>query len=430
MTEQAATTSDRTAPRSMGRLLGEERDFRRVYISQLISLGGDWFAIIPLLTLLPRLTGKGFWGALVLASDTLIFALLSPYAGTVVDRVDRRKLMIICDVVSAGLIGLLLLVRSDTTAWIAIAAIGGTAMAKAFYAPASQAAMPNLIPLADLPTANALGGAAWGVMLAVGAALGGLAAELFGTDWCFVIDAGSFLISAALIAAVRKPFGEEREKRHSSVRDDIRETVDYARADRRVIALLACKPGTAFGNGVLALFPLLAVQPFRVGGSGVGLLFGARGLGALIGPFVGRHFVRRNPDHLWRVLAASMMFYGVAYMTFAFTPWFPVALVLIVLAHIGASSNWNMSQFALQSSVPDRIRGRVFSADFMFGTLTLGLSQLLVGGLAEVLDPQWLAFGIAAAVFCYGIAWYGATAGVRAPIQVRAVDGRDQYGHE
>lgn len=407
------------APRSMGRLLREERDFRRVYISQLISLGGDWFAIIPLLTLLPRLTGLGIWGALVLAADTLIFALLSPYAGTVVDRVDRRTLMVACDVASAGLIALLLLVRSDSTAWISLVAIGGVAAVKAFYAPASSAALPNLIPLSDLPTANALGGAAWGVMLAVGAALGGLAAEVFGTDWCFAFDAASFLVSAALVASARKPFGEERSPKHTSVREDIRETVDYARADHRIIALLACKPGTAFGNGVLALFPLLALQVFHVGGTGVGLLFGARGLGALIGPFIGRHFVRRNAESLWRVLAFSICFYGVAYMAFALTPWFPVALVLIVLAHIGASVNWNMSQFALQSSVPDRIRGRVFSADFMLGTLALGVGQLLVGGLAEVLDAQWLAFGLAAVVFCYGIAWYAATASVRAPISVR-----------
>jgi MFS family permease len=401
----------------MGRLLREERDFRRVYLSQLISLGGDWFAIIPLLTLLPRLTGVGIWGALVLTADTLVFALLAPYAGTVVDRVDRRILMVTCDLVSAVLIALLLLVRSDTTAWISLVAIGGSAAAKSFYAPAANAALPNLIPTPDLATANALNGAAWGVMLAVGAALGGLAAELFGTNFCFGIDAVSFLVSAALVASARKPFSEARtEKRKAAVRADIKEAIAYARADRRVIALLTCKPGTAFGNGVLALFPLLALEVFHVGGFGVGLLFGARGLGALIGPFVGRRFVRRDADKLWRVLAVSISFYGVAYMAFALTSWFPLALTFVVLAHIGASVNWNLSAFALQSSVPDYIRGRVFSADFMLGTLTLGLSQLVTGALAEVFDPRWLAFGLAAVVFLYGGLWYAATAKAHTPL--------------
>jgi MFS family permease len=401
----------------MGQLLREEGDFRRVYLSQLISLGGDWFAIIPLLTLLPKLTHVGIWGALVLAADTLVFALLAPYAGTVVDRVDRRKLMVTCDLVSAALIAMLLLVRSDKTAWISLVAIGGAAAAKSFYAPAANAALPNLIPAPDLATANALNGAAWGVMLAVGAALGGLTAELFGTNWCFGIDTASFVISAALVASARKPFSELRkERRRSAVRADIQEAIAYARADRRVIALLTCKPGTAFGNGVLALFPLLGLRVFHVGGTGVGLLFGARGLGALIGPFVGRRFVRRDAGSLWQVLAVSISFYGVAYMAFALTSWFPLALAFVVLAHIGASVNWNLSAFALQSSVPDYIRGRVFSADFMLGTLTLGLSQLVTGALAEVLDPRRLAFGLAAAVFCYGAAWYAATAGARAPL--------------
>lgn len=417
----------------MGLLLREERDFRRVYISQLISLGGDWFAIIPLLTLLPALTGKGIWGALVLAFDVLIFGLLSPYAGTVVDKVDRRKLMVVCDLVSAAVIALLLLVRSDATAWISLVAISGVASAKAFYAPASNAALPNLVPRADLPTANALGGAAWGVMLAVGAGLGGLAAELIGVYWCFFLDAITFVVSAALVASARShPFNEDRtHERTPTAREAIRETIAYARADRRVISLLTCKPGTAFGNGVIALFPVLGPTVFGVGGTGVGLLFAARGLGALIGPFIGRSFVRRNSAWLWRVLGVSMAFYGVAYMAFALTRWFALALLFVVLAHIGASVNWNLSAYALQVAVPDRIRGRIFSADFMFGTLTLGLSQLVTGALAEVLDPRWLAFGLAACVFAYAGLWYSWSAGARAQLTAAdTVDAEPAYPKE
>jgi MFS family permease len=402
--------------RSMWRLVREERDFRRVYISQLISLGGDWFAVIPLLILLPKLTGTGVWGALVLAADTLVFALLSPYAGAIVDRVDRRRLMVGCDLVSAALVAMLLLVRSETTAWIALVAIGGVAAAKAFYTPASSAAIPNLVPREDLLTANALAGTAWGTMLAVGAALGGLAAEVFGTDWCFVIDAVSFLVSAGLVAAARSPFGEAREQRHTTVREDIRETVTYARADHRVLALVACKPGPALGNGVLALFPLLGDRVFGVGGTGVGLLFAGRGVGALIGPFVMRRFVARDESNLWWVLGASIASFGVAYMLFSVTPWFPLALALVVLAHMGGGANWLLSAYALQATVPDHIRGRVFSADFMMATLTLGLSQLVTGALSELLDVRWLTFGLATTVLLYSGMWYVATARLRAPL--------------
>src|SRR5437899_152048 len=70
------------------RVLRDERDFRRVYLATLVSLGGDWFAVVPLLTLLPKLTGSGLYGGLTLAADTATFALFAPYAGTVSDRVD------------------------------------------------------------------------------------------------------------------------------------------------------------------------------------------------------------------------------------------------------------------------------------------------------------------------------------------------------
>ena len=105
-------------------LLRREQDFRRTYLAQLIALGGDWFAVIPLLVLLPQLTGTGVWGAAVLAVDTLVFALVGPYAGTVVDRLDRRRVIVVANTVAGVAALLLVLVQTATTAWIALVAIG------------------------------------------------------------------------------------------------------------------------------------------------------------------------------------------------------------------------------------------------------------------------------------------------------------------
>ena len=131
-------------------LIRRNRDFRRVFAAELISLGGDWFAVIPLITLLPVLTGTGLWGGLVLAVDTAVVALLAPYAGTIADRVDRRTILIVSNLASAGSVLLLLFVRSAATAWVALVAVGAVAISKAFYVPASQAALPNLVdPVGD-----------------------------------------------------------------------------------------------------------------------------------------------------------------------------------------------------------------------------------------------------------------------------------------
>ena len=388
-------------------LLREEDDFRRVYIAQVISLGGDWFALIPLLTLLERLTGGGLWGGLVLAVDTAVFAILAPYAGTVADRFDRRRTMVVADFASAALVLLLLLVQSETTAWIALVAIGGVAAAKAFFTPASSAALPNIVPPADLARATVLGGAVWGTMLAVGAALGGLLALLVGARWCFALDAVSFVVSGLLLMRTTKPFSQPREKvSRVSVRADIRETVEFARGEPRVRALLACKFGVALGNGTLALFPLYATRVFSAGDLGTGLLYSARGVGALMGPFFMRRFVTRDPALLWPVLATSIGMFGLSYVGFAVAPVFVVGFLAVTLAHFGGGANWVLSTYGLQATVPDHVRGRVFSADYMLATLAISVSQVVAGVLSESVAVRTISAALGLVVLGYAVGWW------------------------
>lgn len=395
-------------------LLRRERDFRRVFVSELLSLGGDWFAIVPLLVLLPRLTGSGMWGGLVLAVDTALFAALSPWAGTIVDRLDRRTIMVTADVVSAALILLLLLVRSEGTAWIAIVALGGVAGAKAFYSPAASAALPNLVDREDLPTATVLNGATWGTMLAVGAGLGGLAATVIGPHWCFVIDAASFLLSGFLTWRTTRPFGEDR--RHvprAGVRADLRATVDYARSDHRVIGLLGCKAGPSIGNGAIAMYPVFVASVYGFDGDdvsgAVGILFAARGIGALLGPIVGRRVIARNERYLWSVLGAWMVVFGLGYMAFAVSTWLWLGAAIVVVAHLGGGGNWILSSYGLQTIVPDYVRGRVFSVDYMISTVVIALSQLTAGLLADRVDPRRVSFGLGSLVLLYAVGWLFAT---------------------
>jgi hypothetical protein len=212
------------------------------------------------------------WGAAVLAVDTLVFALVGPYAGTVVDRLDRRRVIVVANTVAGVAALLLVLVRSEATAWIALVAISVVAAAKAFSQPAGAAALPNLVDAADLPTASVLAGASWGTMLAVGAALGGLVAGTLGTTACFVIDAVLLLLAAGLTAATTRPFSDPaapvRERR--PVHQDVGEAVGYARRDAQVLSLLTCKSGPAFGNGALSLFPLYGAAAFGLGPLGIG----------------------------------------------------------------------------------------------------------------------------------------------------------------
>jgi MFS family permease len=394
-------------------LLRRNRDFRRVFLASLVTSGGDWFALIPLLALLQDITHGGLAGGLVLAADTAVFALLSPYAGTLADRLDRRRIIVVCEALSAGLVLLLLVVEGRSTVWVAVLTIGGIAAAKSLATPASAAATPNLVPAEDLALANVMNGVAWGSMLAVGAALGGIATALFGTSTCFVIDAVSFVVSAVLVARCRVPFQKPREAgEHPGFRDAVREAVVFARSDRAVLALLAVKPAVAFANGALVLFPLLAVRVFDAGAAGIGLLYAARGLGALAGPLLlGRR--GRDGPAMWWVLAAGMTACGGLYVLVAAAPAFWVAVVLVALAHLGGGANWTISTYGLQRRVPDRVLGRISSADFMLVTLVIALNQVVAGLLSEQVGTRLLVGAFGGASVVYAVVWLTATRNLR-----------------
>lgn len=271
--------------------------FARMYAAQLVSFCGDWFATVALQALVLQLTGRPALAGLMFATQLLPIAVASPFAGVVVDRVDRRVVMVAADVVRAVLALGLLLARSDATLWIAFACTAAMSTLSAFFDPASSAALPNVVRDEDLPIANVLMGSAWGTMLAVGAALGGVVAATLGRDAAFIGDAASFGLSAVLLATIRVPFqATARGRAPITVAADIRETWRFARGEPRVASLLLVKAGFGLAGGVITLIPVLAVQVFRAGDAGIGWLMSARGAGALIGPFLFRRLFGTGED--------------------------------------------------------------------------------------------------------------------------------------
>ncbi|MET7877359.1 MFS transporter [Micromonospora profundi] len=385
------------------------RSFRNLFLAELVVFGADWFVMVPLLVLLPHLTGSGVWGALVLAVDTGIVALLLPYTGTVADRFDRRKVMIAANV--AALVGVLLLlgVRSAGTAWLALVAIGVVAVAKAFYSPAAQAALPNVLRPHELAAGNAVAGSAWGTMTVVGASLGGVLSSAAGPYVCFWVAGVGLAIAAGLATRIRRPLQAERDPELPVQRTwpAVREALGYIGHRPRVLALVTVKSAVGLGNGVLTVFPLLA-GVYGVGPLGAGLLFAVRGAGALVGPILMRR-VLTNRSWLLPGLAVSMSLYGLSYLGTSVVRWFPLVLLLVFLAHFAGGSNWVMSNFALQGEVPDRLRGRVFATDMMLATLAISVSQLAVALVVDVVDERVVLAGCGLVTVVYAIGWRIAT---------------------
>jgi MFS family permease len=395
-------------------LLRRNRDFRRLYVASLISLGGDWFLLVALFGLVLHVSGSAIAVALVIAVEDLMYFLLSPVAGVLADRIDRRRLMVGADLARAVVCLGFLLIRTDSLLWLAFVLLAVMASFSAAFEPASLAALPNLVDEEDLATANALSGSLWGTMLAVGAALGGVVAAVFGRDTAFILDAVSFLASAWLIWRIRRPFAEQRmAEDQPGVGEATVETIRYARKDHRVLALLAVKFGWGIAGGVLVLIPLLAHREYHAGDVGIGLLMAARGVGALIGPFIGRSALGPRDRRIFGAIALALAVFGLGYTVLGLVPGLLLAMPTVALAHVGGGAQWTLSSYGLQRIVPDRIRGRIFAFDGMLVTLTFGLSSLLTGWLAESFGPRVTAVGMGAVAIGWAAVWSLLTTDVR-----------------
>jgi MFS family permease len=385
------------------------RDFRRLFAAELVVFGSDWFVMVPLLVLLPQLTGSGVWGGLVLAADTGISALLLPFAGTVADRFDRRRILMLANLGAFVAVLLLFAVRSAETAPLALVAVGAMAVAKSFYSPAASAALPNVVDPADLPAATAVAGSSWGTMTIVGASLGGVVGSAFGPYASFAVTAVCLLAGAGLTALIRRPLQRPRadDAPAPPTRHALAEVLRYIAARPRIRALVTVKSAAGLGNGVLIVFPLIAGL-HGAGVLGAGLLFAVRGAGALVGPFVLRP-VLRHRSWLLPGLALSMGLYGVGYVGVALSPWFPLVLALVFVAHFAGGTNWTLSNYALQGEVPDRLRGRVFSVDMMLATLAIAISQLAATSVVDRVDERVILAGCGLVTLAYAVGWRIAT---------------------
>lgn len=389
-------------------LLRGNRDFTRLWVAQLASFAGDWFATVALLGLALELSGSSAVASLVLVLQTGGFAAATPLAGMLADRLDRRRLLVAADLARIPIALSFLFATDAGSLWIAFAGVALLAVGAAVFEPTSSAALPNLVDEDELPTANVLIGSAWGTMLAVGAALGGLVAVTLGRDAAFVVNALSFGVSAVLIVGIRRPLQLAREGNRDDrvgALEGVREAVRFVTGHRRVLALVLSKTSFGVGTGVVALLAVFGTNVYGAGDAGIGALFAARGLGALIGPFAARRAMGTDDHALIGGIAFSFALVAACYAIFPTMPTLLLAAVFVFLAHCGGGSQWTLSTLGLQRATPDAIRGRVFSLDYGMVTLTIAVSTLVAGALSDAIGPRPAVWIMAALIVVAGMAW-------------------------
>jgi MFS family permease len=387
-------------------LVRDNADFRRLYLARLISFAGDWFLVIPLLGLVYEDSGSPLAAAAVLAAQAFPALLLAPVTGGVADRFDRKKILIVSDVIRAGLALSLLGAGAVGGIWFPLLVIGLEGAGAAFFYAASGGALPNVVDADELAAANVLMSSAWGAMLAVGAALGGLFAAAVSRDAAFVVNALSFLASAALVARIGRRLQEPIRTASVGFLESTRDALRYAIGHRRVTALLTSKAGHALtAGGAVGLFAVVSFTLFDAGDGGTGVLFGARGLGNLIGPILAFRLVGTSSRRIYESIGVAMALWGIAYVGVGLAPGLVLAALAVVVGHMGGGTQFAFSNYGLQELSPDHVRGRVFALDFGLDTLAIAVSALVVGGLAQVVSVRTLLVALGVIALVFGLVW-------------------------
>ena len=396
-------------------LVRGNRNFRYLWLGQVVSQLGDWFNAVAVYALLLDLTGSATAVATMMVVQQLPSAFLGPWAGAVVDRFDRRRVMIAADLCRAVVVLGLLFVDRASVIWLAYVVVGGSVLATSFFEPARSAILPSLVSRDELLPANSLSSATWAVMLAVGASTGGLVAQWFGRDIAFVLNSASFLASAVFLAQIRPPAmpsavggGGDAEGRHTA--PGLVAGFSFLRAHRRVLAIVSIKGAWAMAGGVLLLLTVFGERVFRMGegaAAGIGILYAARGVGAGLGAWLVKSLLGSDQQRLARGIAPAYVVVGLCYGGLAVAPSIWLAALAVVGAHAAGSVLWVASTVLLQLSVPDHLRGRVFAIDFALLTFMSGASGYATAFVLDhtSLGPRVLAAAMGALFILPAAAW-------------------------
>lgn len=361
-------------------LLRRYPGFSRLWFGEVISYLGDWFNTIAIYTAVAKMTDSAQAVAAIMVAKNLPVLFVAPLVGPLIDRFDRKWILIGSDVIRTLCVGGLLVAHHYESFWGLLVSTIVMCFCAGVVFPTKSASIPMLVQPADVAAANAMGGGTWSVMLALGAALGGVATEALGVRTAFIIDAATFIVSIGFFLGLPslKPPATSRSREKATIVDGLR----YLRDDRYVRVVAILKPMMALSIGVAALIPIMGRwYPGHSGPGYIGWLFAARGLGALTGSMVLRVFVGDAIPTIRRLVLGGFLIAVAGNALIGFAPSYAVVIVGLYVSAVGTGAIWVNSGTLIQQEGDDSYFGRVFSLEFGATTASIALASWL-GGLA------------------------------------------------
>ncbi len=406
-----------------GELLRGNRNFRNLLAGQFISELGNWFNFIAGLGLVRVVSEASPKAAgLLFVCRILPFALVSPIAGTFVDRFSRRTVMIASDLSRVAIALVFLLVTSAENLWIAYLATILLSTFGAFFDGAKNAATPNLTGKEGLLAGTALMFSTRFLLMAVGSALGGWAAYFFGYQIAFIINAASFLISAWTVwlipeEAVSEKWNggeEETQKERESFWYELKEGFHYAVGNRFAFTILIMNVIWATGGGAINIVFERMGGVYYAGRElwnpdvAVAMLWTAAGFGLFLGMMIAHrtsiYLDRKNSVRSF--VGWALIIHGVLFAAAGFMPslFLFAALTFISRAIVGVE--YAVQETMFQRSLPDYIRGRISTLDRGAELAMFSLSSYLSSLAMYQISPQLLTVISGLLAGTAGLVWF------------------------
>ena len=363
-------------------LVRYNRNFRNLWLSQISANFGDWFGVLAVFAVLLQYSDSELLLGLVMIVKMLSFAVFAPLAGYIVDRFNRRRMMILAHIARGVVVTCFLLVQSAEFIWLIYVILSLQMMFASVFEPARQATIPNITSEKELIQANVLSNITWSIIFTTGMAIGGFATAWLGTDAVFIINALGYVVATGFMMRTGIPAHKEDELKPGPW-EGVKLGFSYLRNHKEVMRPAVAKGSyNLFLGGLVYMLIIVAEEILLLGSIGLGLLYASRGLGTAVGPIVGRQLI---PDERkWMTLTGIlMMATGSFYFLSTWIEMLPLLLFTIFLAHCWSGANWVFSTVLIQRRSDDRYRGRVFSAEFQLLTLLNSLSILLASLLLE-----------------------------------------------
>ena len=367
--------------------------FRRLWIGQGLSFVGDFVSTVALVLLVVDVSGSASAVGGVLVAR-LLPTLASPLVGVLADRLDRRVVLVAADLVRAVLVLGLIFARDLPLIFALVFLLG---VAQTVFNPTVRAAFPSVVGGGDLTRANAIISGTFSFSVMAGPALGGVLVATVGVEMAFLLDALTFLASAALLSTIRLP-APKRDGGEEGFFEELRAGFGYLASARVPLAIVAgAFLATLTANAAIPAEAFLAKDTFGAGDVGYGLLASLWGGGMILGSAL--TVVLGGRINLISLYFTSIFVTALAFVGAGFSPTFVLALGAIAVAGVANGMDNVATDTVLQERVPDAFLGRVFAARFMTFSAGEAVAYPIGGLIVDAAGPRsaYLLAGVATA---------------------------------